>query len=64
MRVVEEFFRQGDAEAAHGLKVSPMIDRNKAAIDAQQNGFIDVSTEDAWKHIQLCCCGLMTDSVD
>jgi len=40
-RVVEEFWQQGDAEKAHGLKVSPMMDREKAAVDAQQFGFID-----------------------
>lgn len=33
--------RQGDAEAALGLKISPMCDRAKAAVDAQQLGFID-----------------------
>jgi len=38
---VQEFFQQGDAERAAGLKVSPMMDRSKAAVDAQQFGFID-----------------------
>jgi hypothetical protein len=35
-RVVKEFYAQGDAEKSLGLKVSPMMDREKAAIDAQQ----------------------------
>jgi len=40
-RVVQEFWAQGDDEKAFGLKVSPMMDREKAAVDAQQFGFID-----------------------
>jgi hypothetical protein len=47
-RVVEEFWSQGDDEKAAGIKVSPMMDREKAAVDAQQFGFIDfvVGTRD------------------
>ena len=35
------FLSQGDAELEAGLKVSPMMDRKTAAVDAQQYGFID-----------------------
>ncbi|MEW5305766.1 MAG: hypothetical protein WDW36_008285 [Sanguina aurantia] len=38
----EEFFRQGDAEKACGLPVSPLFDRTKPGITKSQVGFFDV----------------------
>jgi cAMP-specific phosphodiesterase 4 len=40
-RVVEEFFRQGDREKQLGLAISPMMNRDKPAIEKSQIGFID-----------------------
>ena len=42
MRIVEEFFRQGDAEARRSLPISPFMDRTKPqSIPKSQMGFID-----------------------
>jgi cAMP-specific phosphodiesterase 4 len=38
----EEFFRQGDAERAKGLPISPLFDRTKPGITKSQIGFFDV----------------------
>ncbi|KAI8463225.1 MAG: hypothetical protein J3K34DRAFT_381092 [Monoraphidium minutum] len=39
-RVVTEFMRQGDQEAARGLGVSPFCDREKVCMPAAQMGFV------------------------
>jgi len=39
-RVSEEFFKQGDEEAKHGLTVSPFMNRKDASIPKSQCGFI------------------------
>jgi len=41
VRVVAEFWRQGDEEARRGLKISPMCDRNATNFAKAQKGFID-----------------------
>jgi hypothetical protein len=38
----EEFFRQGDAERAAGLPISPLFDRSKPGITKSQVGFFEV----------------------
>jgi len=38
----EEFFRQGDAERAAGMTISPLFDRNKQGISKSQVGFYDI----------------------
>jgi cAMP-specific phosphodiesterase 4 len=38
----EEFFRQGDAELAAGLPISPLFDRRKTGITKSQVGFFDI----------------------
>ncbi|KAL6764769.1 3'5'-cyclic nucleotide phosphodiesterase [Haematococcus lacustris] len=38
----EEFFRQGDAERAAGLPMSPLFDRSKQGISKSQVGFFDI----------------------
>ncbi|KAJ9513056.1 hypothetical protein QJQ45_029455 [Haematococcus lacustris] len=38
----EEFFRQGDAERAAGLPISPLFDRMKQGISKSQVGFFDI----------------------
>lgn len=42
MRLIEEFFRQGDREKELGLNCSPLCDRNLTAIPESQIGFSDV----------------------
>lgn len=42
VRVMEEFFRQGEKEAELGLPISPFMDRNKTAIAQCQAGFVSV----------------------
>ena len=39
-RVVTEFLKQGDKEAARGLGVSPFCDRQKVCMPAAQQGFV------------------------
>jgi hypothetical protein len=39
----EEFFRQGDAEKAAGLPVTPLFDRNKPGVTKSQVAFMDVA---------------------
>jgi len=41
-RVMDEFFRQGDAEAEGGLPISPFMDRAKTNIGTCQVGFINI----------------------
>ncbi|CAI4229627.1 unnamed protein product [Auanema sp. JU1783] len=41
MRILEEYWRQGDKEKEHGLEVSPMCDRGNVTIEKSQVGFID-----------------------
>ncbi|KAF5833462.1 hypothetical protein DUNSADRAFT_10217 [Dunaliella salina] len=38
----EEMFRQGDAEKAHGLPASPLMDRAKGGISKSQAGFFSI----------------------
>jgi len=42
VRVMEEFFQQGEKEAALGLPVSPFMDRTKTDIGKCQAGFISI----------------------
>ena len=39
---MDEFFKQGDAEAAAGLPISPFMDRTKTNIAQCQVGFINI----------------------
>ena len=41
VRVTDEFFRQGDAERAMGMDISPSCDRLTTSRVALQTGFID-----------------------
>uniref|UniRef100_A0A1I7WBV7 PDEase domain-containing protein n=1 Tax=Heterorhabditis bacteriophora TaxID=37862 RepID=A0A1I7WBV7_HETBA len=41
MRILEEYWRQGDKEKELGLEVSPMCDRGNVTIEKSQVGFID-----------------------
>ncbi|GMR35893.1 hypothetical protein PMAYCL1PPCAC_06088, partial [Pristionchus mayeri] len=41
MRILEEYWRQGDEEKKAGLEVSPMCDRGNVTIEKSQVGFID-----------------------
>ncbi|KAL1503544.1 hypothetical protein AB1Y20_012023 [Prymnesium parvum] len=41
-RVMDEFFRQGDAESEAGLPISPFMDRSKTNIATCQVGFINI----------------------
>jgi cAMP-specific phosphodiesterase 4 len=38
----EEFFRQGDAEKACGLPVTPLFDRSKPGVIKSQLAFMDI----------------------
>jgi hypothetical protein len=38
----EEFFRQGDAELAAGLPVTPLFDRSKPGVTKSQVTFMDI----------------------
>lgn len=40
MKVTEEFYRQGDLERAHGLQISPFMDRTTANLSKSQVGFM------------------------
>lgn len=40
-RVLEEFFQQGDTERAHGLPLSPLMDRTTTALGPSQINFIE-----------------------
>ncbi|MEW5305806.1 MAG: hypothetical protein WDW36_008323 [Sanguina aurantia] len=46
----EEFFRQGDAEKACGLPVSPLFDRTLPGVTKSQVGFFDVVVLPAFKN--------------
>jgi len=39
--IMEEFFRQGDAERARGMPISPMCDRDACSVPLAQIGFIN-----------------------
>ena len=39
--VTEEFFAQGDQEAALGLPISPLMDRNNSSLPLSQINFIE-----------------------
>jgi len=41
LRITDEFFRQGDAERAMGMDISPTCDRHATSRVALQTGFID-----------------------
>ncbi|XP_015723778.1 calcium/calmodulin-dependent 3',5'-cyclic nucleotide phosphodiesterase 1A isoform X3 [Coturnix japonica] len=45
MALMEEFFRQGDKEAALGLQFSPLCDRKSTLVAQSQIGFIDFIVE-------------------
>jgi hypothetical protein len=47
-RVVTEFLRQGDAEAARGLGVTPFCDRHKVCMPAAQQGFVKMFAGVSW----------------
>lgn len=40
--ILREYYQQGDAERQAGLPLSPMMDRNRPTVDAQQCAFIDI----------------------
>ena len=47
--VMEEFFQQGDRERKLNLDISAMCDRNNAAIEKTQVGFIDFVVRPVWE---------------
>ena len=47
--VMEEFFQQGDRERKMDMDISPMCDRNNAAIEKTQIGFIDFVVRPVWE---------------
>ena len=47
--VMEEFFQQGDRERKMDMDISPMCDRNNAAIEKTQVGFIDFVVRPVWE---------------
>ena len=47
--VMEEFFQQGDRERKMNMDISPMCDRNNAAIEKTQVGFIDFVVRPVWE---------------
>ena len=53
MRVLEEFWQQGDREKARGLKVSPQMDRDRTSIPQSQIAFIDVIVAPLYKTMVL-----------
>ncbi|XP_049661174.1 dual specificity calcium/calmodulin-dependent 3',5'-cyclic nucleotide phosphodiesterase 1A isoform X3 [Accipiter gentilis] len=56
MALMEEFFRQGDKEAALGLQFSPLCDRKSTLVAQSQIGFIDFIVEPTFS--------LLTDSME
>ncbi|XP_064371111.1 dual specificity calcium/calmodulin-dependent 3',5'-cyclic nucleotide phosphodiesterase 1A isoform X2 [Dromaius novaehollandiae] len=56
MALMEEFFRQGDKEAALGLPFSPLCDRKSTLVAQSQIGFIDFIVEPTFS--------LLTDSME
>ncbi|ESO07257.1 hypothetical protein HELRODRAFT_76777, partial [Helobdella robusta] len=46
--IMEEFFRQGDAERERELDISPMCDRLTATVEKSQVGFIDYIVHPLW----------------
>nr|XP_042716591.1 calcium/calmodulin-dependent 3',5'-cyclic nucleotide phosphodiesterase 1A isoform X5 [Chrysemys picta bellii] len=54
--LMEEFFRQGDKEAALGLPFSPLCDRKSTMVAQSQIGFIDFIVEPTFS--------LLTDSME
>ncbi|XP_068263329.1 dual specificity calcium/calmodulin-dependent 3',5'-cyclic nucleotide phosphodiesterase 1A isoform X1 [Nyctibius grandis] len=54
--LMEEFFRQGDKEAALGLQFSPLCDRKSTLVAQSQIGFIDFIVEPTFS--------LLTDSME
>ncbi|KAM7153321.1 dual specificity calcium/calmodulin-dependent 3',5'-cyclic nucleotide phosphodiesterase 1A isoform 2-T2 [Macrochelys suwanniensis] len=54
--LMEEFFRQGDKEAALGLPFSPLCDRKSTLVAQSQIGFIDFIVEPTFS--------LLTDSME
>ena len=52
-RCLEEFFSQGDEEAALGLPISPNCDRNLTKIPDSQTGFIKFVVEPAYQVLAL-----------
>ena len=51
MRVLEEFWQQGDQEKARGLKVSPQMDRDNTSIPQSQINFIDFIVAPMYKAV-------------
>jgi len=52
MRVMEEFFMQGDKEKELGLPTSPFMDREKTSVAQCQIGFINVLVKPL--HAEFC----------
>eukprot|EP01097_Dermamoeba_algensis_P004014 TRINITY_DN2689_c0_g2_i1.p1 TRINITY_DN2689_c0_g2~~TRINITY_DN2689_c0_g2_i1.p1 ORF type:complete len:450 (+),score=98.09 TRINITY_DN2689_c0_g2_i1:655-2004(+) len=65
LRVMAEFFNQGDLERESGLPISPFMDRTNTSIPKCQTGFIDYIVTplyDAWStflpEVKPCCSSL------
>jgi hypothetical protein len=56
LRIIEEFYRQGDQELAAGLSISPFMDRRQPNISRAQIGFIDflsMPVSEIRRHLRL-----------
>lgn len=63
--IIMEFFAQGDAEAALGLPISPMCDRNKPNKEKSQIGFISVIVAPLFRTVSalIPAMGTMVDQI-
>jgi len=65
MRVIEEFFEQGDQESQLGLPVSPLCDRTTSAenLRKSQKGFIQIVCSPLFELVARCGDALNMDEV-
>lgn len=49
MRVLNEYWLQGDVERESGLEISPMCDRHTASVEKSQVMFIDFIAHPLWE---------------
>uniref|UniRef100_A0A7S2QCF1 Phosphodiesterase n=1 Tax=Zooxanthella nutricula TaxID=1333877 RepID=A0A7S2QCF1_9DINO len=52
-RIFFEFFKQGDAERAAGIAVSPLSDRTATNVPTAQVGFMDIIISPTFEHLAL-----------
>jgi hypothetical protein len=56
MAVTEEFFAQGDQEAALGLPISPLMDRNNSSLPLSQINFIEFIVAPLFFKVRALSC--------